>query len=84
MLLVRGMDILVARKHPTDDGVFADLTHKQRMPICVSNNTVALRYTQESKKSGTNDIFCLVKALDRLFVTAGAPSPFKFGTGLDG
>ena len=85
MVLVRAMDVLVARKHPKDDGVFSDLTKKQRMPVCEGLEKIALQFTEDSKtNSGINDIYCLVKAVNRIFIDAGAPIPFSFGTGLEG
>ena len=84
MALVRGIDILVAGKHPTDDGVFADMTNLQRMPIRPNLKQIAIHYTEDSKHYGTNDIFCLTKALNNIFQAAGAPIPFTFGSGLDG
>ena len=84
MALARGIDILVARKHPSDDGVFADLTNKQRMPIGNELKKIAIHYTQESTKYGTNDLLCLTKAINKQYLDVGAPLPFTFGSGIEG
>ena len=85
MVLSRGMDILAYTKFPDDDGIFADLSFKQKMPVRTDLRLVAVEFSvAEMFKTQKADILCLVKGVNRLFKKVGVAQPFLVTKCLEG
>jgi hypothetical protein len=79
MVIARALDILAAKKFKKDDGIFANLICKQKMPLRDDLFVVALDYTSSDiYKDTENDVFCLARAINGLFQRTGGPEVFHF------
>ena len=85
MVLARGIDVLVHQKFQADDGLFADLRYKQKMPVRTDLRLIAVDFVQaEAFKSKEMDILCLVQGINRLYTSKDLPAPFLISRTLQG